>query len=152
MWSATPTTRPTYCCCPWLWVQHQSVFSAKHAGTGCTCCDAGFDYQDSCATQVSINQFAQTIVGNSVHMYDASPADFLVHLSICRHMCVILSVHMHGPAFHAFETPFKYADHKLSEPALLHALHPSMPCTQCYCKHRAACVVDSAMFVRLSIT
>lgn len=31
-----------------------SLFSQQSIPpTGCTCCDAGFDYQDSCATQVS---------------------------------------------------------------------------------------------------
>ena len=30
-----------------------SMFSQQSVpGAGCTCCDAGFDYQDSCATQV----------------------------------------------------------------------------------------------------
>lgn len=30
-----------------------SLFSQQNVpGTGCTCCDAGFDYQESCATQV----------------------------------------------------------------------------------------------------
>lgn len=30
-----------------------SLFSQQSVpGTGCTCCDAGFDYEESCATQV----------------------------------------------------------------------------------------------------
>lgn len=33
-----------------------SLFSQQSVpGTGCTCCDAGFDYEESCATQLSYN-------------------------------------------------------------------------------------------------